>query len=342
MGTSFNTLTYTMPAATTNVPVSLGLMTWGREGVEMARVHDLAGCEKMLDVFLAHGHNEVDSALIYGEGSSEEYLGQIDWKGRGVVVDTKLAPGQYAGRDVKFTLDSMRKYIDVQLEAIKTDKFHLWYLHMPDASTSLEETLEAVNTLHKEGKFERFGVSNYSAAQVDDFCAIADKKGWIKPTAYQGIYNALHRSVEKELFPVLRKHGISFYEFNPLGGGIFTGQLKRDNEVEKGSRFDPNTAQGKNYRQRYWRDEYFQALDLIEPVAKSNNLTLAEIALRWVSHHSLLSRDKGDNILIGASSVKHLESNLVDLEKGPLPQDVLDALDKAWDLVKEVASPYHR
>jgi len=90
---------------------------------------------------------------------------------------------------------------------------------MPDASTSLEETLEAVNTLHKEGKFERFGVSNYSAAQVDDFCAIADKKGWIKPTAYQGIYNALHRSVEKELFPVLRKHGISFYEFNPLGGG---------------------------------------------------------------------------------------------------------------------------
>lgn len=91
-----------------------------------------------------------------------------------------------------------------------------------------------------------------------------------------------------------------------------------------------------------------------------------QIALRWVSHHSLLSRDKGDNILIGASSVKHVESNLVDLEKGPLPQDgalallpllacevdgidsslpviaVLDALDKAWDLVKEVASPYHR
>lgn len=134
LSTSFNTLTYTMPAATTNVPVSLGLMTWGREGVEMARVHDLAGCEKMLDVFLAHGHNEVDSALIYGEGSSEEYLGQIDWKGRGVVVDTKLAPGQYAGRDVKFTLDSMRKYIDVQLEAIKTDKFHLWYLRASSLS----------------------------------------------------------------------------------------------------------------------------------------------------------------------------------------------------------------
>lgn len=62
----------------------------------------------------------------------------------------------------------------------------------------------------------------------------------------QGIYNALHRSVETELFPVLRKHGISFYEFNPLGGGFFVGHLKKEAEVEKGSRFDPNTAQGKN------------------------------------------------------------------------------------------------
>lgn len=117
-----------MPTPSTNVPVTLGLMTWGREGEEMARVHHLADCERMLDLFLQHGHREVDSALIYGAGSSEEYLGHIDWKAKGVVVDTKLAPGQYAGRDVKFTLDSMRKYIDVQLAAIKADSFDLWYL----------------------------------------------------------------------------------------------------------------------------------------------------------------------------------------------------------------------
>ncbi|GAA6047322.1 hypothetical protein JCM3770_001886 [Rhodotorula araucariae] len=331
-----------MLAAITNVPVTLGLMTWGREGVEMARVHDLSTCEEMLDLFLSHGHNEVDTALIYGEGSSEEYLGQIDWKRRGVVVDTKLAPGTYAGRQVKFTPDGLRKYIDVQLAAIKADHFDLWYLHMPDHSTPLEETLAAVDTLYKEGKFKRFGISNYSAKQVEEFIAIANDKGYIKPTAYQGVYNALHRTVEKELFPVLRKNGISFYEFNPLGGGIFTGQLKRDADVEKGSRFDPHTSQGQNYRNRYWRDEYFYALELIEPVAQAHSLTLAEIALRWVSHHSLLARDKGDNILIGASSVKHLEANLVDLEKGPLPQEVLDALDKAWELVKDVASQYHR
>ncbi|GJN91651.1 hypothetical protein Rhopal_004674-T1 [Rhodotorula paludigena] len=324
-----------MSSFTTNVPVTLGLMTWGREGVEMARVHDLATCEEMLDILQKHGHNEVDTALVYGDGSSEEYLGQTRWKERGIVVDTKLFPGQYAGRDVKFTLESIRKQIEVQLAAVKTQQFDLWYLHAPDASTPLEVTAEAVNTLYKEGKFKRFGISNYSAAQTEQLVHIAEKNGW-------SIYNALHRTVEKDLFPILRKHNISFYEFNPLGGGFFTGAVQRDSNVEKGSRFDPETAQGKNYRSRYWREEFFRALDKLQPVADKHSLTLAEIALRWIQHHSLLERAHGDNVLIGASSVKHLEANLADMEKGSLPQDVLDALDQGWELVKDVASPYHR
>ncbi|GAA6001817.1 hypothetical protein JCM10207_002334 [Rhodosporidiobolus poonsookiae] len=330
-----------MPAPTA-VPVTLGLMTWGSEGASMARVHDIKDCEAMLDAFLAAGHNEVDTALVYGHGSSEEYLGKIDWKSRGVVVDTKLWPGSYDGKEIKFTLESMRQWLDVQLKAIGTDTLDLWYLHAPDYSVPLEETLEAVNTLYKEGKFRRFGVSNYSSWQVATLCGIADKHGWIKPTAYQGVYNALHRSVEPELFPCLRANGISYYAFNPLGGGFFTGQISRDTDVEKGSRYDPNTVQGKNYRSRYWREEYFQALDLVKPLAEKHNLTLAEIALRWVSHHSFLSREKGDNILIGASSLHHLEANLADFAKGPLPEDVIKVLDDAWEIVKPVASQYFR
>ena len=71
---------------------------------------------------------------------------------------------------------------------------------------------------------------------------------------------------------------------------------------------------------RYWNDPYFKAVDLLKPVCEKNNLTLAEVALRWISHHSLLSREHGDSVIIGASSTKHLEQNLVDLEKGPLRQ----------------------
>lgn len=102
---------------------------------------------------------------------------------------------------------------------------------------------------------------------------------------------------------------------------------------EPGSRFDPNTSQGKMYRQRYWHPKYFEALDIVEAAAKEAGLTMGECALRWMSHHSQMSRDKGDAVIIGASSVKHLEENLVDLEKGPLPESVVEALDKAWATV---------
>jgi aflatoxin B1 aldehyde reductase len=68
----------------------------------------------------------------------------------------------------------------------------------------------------------------------------------------------------------------------------------------------------------YWNESYFKALALVETVAQKHNLTLAEIALRWMSHHSLLKKEHGDAVIIGASSTKHIEQNLIDLEKGPL------------------------
>ncbi|BGP12783.1 hypothetical protein JCM10213v2_000700 [Rhodosporidiobolus nylandii] len=331
-----------MSGTSTNVPVTLGLMTWGREGTSGARVHDIKACEEMLDVLLKHGHNEVDTAIMYCGGTSEEYLGEIDWKSRGTKVDTKLWPAEYDGRKAKFDLDGLRYFLDIQLKAVKAEQLEIYYLHAPDYSTPLEETVAAIDSLYKEGKFKRWGVSNYPAWQVATICGIAERNGFVKPSAYQGIYNALHRAIEPELFPCLRANGISFYEFNPLGGGFFTGAVSRDADVEKGSRFDPNTSQGQNYRSRYWREEYFSAMDKIKPVAEKHGLALAEIALRWIQHHSLLSREHGDNILIGASSLGHLEANLTDMEKGPLPEEVTNVLDEAWEIVKAVASQYFR
>ena len=122
----------------------------------------------------------------------------------------------------------------------------MWYLHGPDRTTPYEETLRAVNELYKEGKFKRFGISNYMSWEVAEIVYICRQNGYIQPTAYQGIYNAIHRNVEPELFPCLRKFGISFYEFNPLGGGFFTGRYRSiDDQVEPGSRFDPSKGQGR-------------------------------------------------------------------------------------------------
>lgn len=94
------------------------------------------------------------------------------------------------------------------------------------------------------------------------------------------------------------------------------------------------------YRARYWNEQYFNALDLLRPVAKKHGLTEAECALRWMTHHSQLKKEKGDAIIIGASSVQHMEENMVDLEKGPLPDDVIEALDKGWEGCKGISIRY--
>jgi len=155
------------------------------------------------------------------------------------------------------------------------------------------------------------------------------------------VYNALHRLVEPELFPCLRKYGIAFYAFNPLAGGFLTDRYTRDLEnLEQGSRFDPNRTQGANYRRRYWSEEYFDALDILRAASKKQGLTEAESALRWITHHSLLSKEHGDAIIIGASSAKQLESNLIDLEKDKLPNEIVQAFDEGWAKVKGVARQY--
>ncbi|PCH42899.1 Aldo/keto reductase [Wolfiporia cocos MD-104 SS10] len=328
--------------------IVMGAMTFGEEGKEGARVYDIKDVEAILDVFQAHGHTEIDSARTYTGGTSEAYLGRINWRERGLKLETKLYPNvsnkrlQNPNRSlISHSPEDLRRHLEISMKALNTDQLEMWYLHGPDRTTPYEVTLKAVNELYKEGKFKRFGISNYMAWEVAEIVQICRANGYIQPTAYQGIYNAIHRKVEPELFPCLRKYGISFYEFNPLGGGFFTGRYASlDEKVEPGSRFDPEKGQGRNYRARYWNEPYFNAITAIQEVATAHGLTMAEIALRWISHHSLMKREYGDAVIIGASSLTHIEQNLVDLEKGPLPDTVVKALDDAWLSVAPYATNY--
>ena len=126
----------------------------------------------------------------------------------------------------------MRKHLFRSLEALQVKTLDLWYLHAPDRTVPFEETFKVVNDLYKEGHFKALGISNYAAFvplqliptprdltpfswEVAEIVGICRANGYIQPTVYQGIYNAVHRSVEVELFPALRKYGIKFYAFNP-------------------------------------------------------------------------------------------------------------------------------
>lgn len=315
-------------------------------GEEQVRTSDLSECAAILDTFQRFGHNEIDTARFYGNGTSEEYLAALKWQDRKIVMATKLYPNIHGamGRPVtRLDIQGLRDGLNTSLKALNTDKVDLWYLHSPDRTVPIEQTLKGVNDLYKEGRFQRWGISNYMSWEVAAICEICDKEGYPRPSVYQGVYNALHRSVEHELLPCLRKYNIAFYAFNPLAGGYLTDRYHRntaDADVEPGSRFDPKRLQGQMYRARYWNDAFFDALDVVRPAVAKEGIGESEAALRWMMHHSALKRELGDKVIIGASSEKQLQMNLEDFQKGELPERVLAALDKGWEICRGVTWKY--
>jgi aflatoxin B1 aldehyde reductase len=295
-------------------------------------------------MFQKYDHSEIDTSRFYGGGTSEEYLAALKWQDRKLVMDTKFYPnrlGLFNRPATNLTLPHMRTALNESLVALNADSVDLWYLHAPDRTVPLADTVEAVQELYKEGKFKRWGVSNYMAWEVAAICELCDAHGWVKPSVYQGVYNAFHRTIENELLPCLRKYGISFYAFNPLAGGYLTDRYHRETkEVEPGSRFDPNRLQGRMYRERFWNEPFFTALDILRLVTKKEGLRESESALRWMMHHSQLKKEFGDKVIIGASSVKQLEMNLKDFELDPLPEDVTEALDQGWEVCRGTVWKY--
>ena len=93
---------------------------------------------------------------------------------------------------------------------------HIEYLHAPDRETPFAETCEAINEAYKAGKLEKFGLSNFSPEEVEEVVELCEKNGWVKPTVYQGQYNAIARLGEDALLPMLRKHGLSFYAYRSV------------------------------------------------------------------------------------------------------------------------------
>lgn len=169
--------------------------------------------------------------------------------------------------------------------------------------------------------------------------------GWVRPTIYQAMYNAITRGIEAELVPACRRYGLDVVVYNPIAGGLFSGKIKSKDMQPAEGRFSDANPMGVNYRGRYFKDSTFQALRTIEQaVAKheaTDGLTMIETALRWAVHHSQLRVTNGnDGIIIGISSYDQLDGNLDAIEKGPLPDDVVQALDQAWAVVKADAPNY--
>lgn len=184
-------------------------------------------------------------------------------------------------------------------------------------------------------------MSNFTAYELAEVVTICKYKGWVRPTVFQAMYNVITRNIEPELMVACRRYGLDIVVYNPIAGGLFSGKVKSKDIIPDSGRFSNVATTGVLNRTRYFREGTFKALQIVEQAAEKHGLTTIETALRWLVHHSGLKIKNGrDGIIIGVSSVEQLEDNLTNLEKGPLPEDVVTALDEAWAVSKGDSTNY--
>jgi 1-deoxyxylulose-5-phosphate synthase len=319
----------TLPQTDLNVSrLSFGTMPFGSQADEAA------SC-RMVDRCLDAGINFFDTANMYNLGKAETVLGRaLEGRRAKVILATKarFKMGE-AADEGGLSRAGIHKAIDASLKRLGTDYVDLYYLHWPDYDVPIEETLAAMDELVRAGKVRYPAISNYAAWQVCEILWAAEKNGFTPPRVSQPMYNLLARGIEDEYLPFCKKFEIGVIPYNPLAGGLLTGKHSRDQGPIAGTRFDKNQL----YLNRYWHDDYFDAVEELRTVAREAGKTLIELSLQW-----LLGRPQVDSIILGASRLEQLEENLKACEAGPLDQTTLERCDAVWARLRGITPKYNR
>lgn len=177
-------------ASTGKPRIILGCMTFGPDPKAGARITSLDDYKQQLDYLQSKGYNEIDTARSYIDGLQEGWTRQAGWKERGL----KLATKHYPFQPGEHKPENLRAAFETSLKELGTDQVDIFYLHAADRSVPFAETLEEVNKLHKEGKFVELGLSNFTAFEVAEVAILCAERGWVRPTIFQAMYNAISES----------------------------------------------------------------------------------------------------------------------------------------------------
>ena len=279
----------------------LCLGTWGIGGAGWDSYSD----ESRMDAIKAAlecGINFIDTAPAYNAGYAECYVGETLSKlkkRREVVISTKCGNKFVDGKYLRCgSKESILKQCDESLKNLKTDYIDIYLVHWPDPDVELEETIDAVSTLKKEGKILHAGVSNFSKEQIEE----AQK--YCKIEAFQPQYSLADRKDEK-LIRWAYEQGLGIMTYGTLGGGILTGnyrKLRTFEQTDSRNRFYP-----------YFKEPLFskamELLTIMDQIAEERNVSLAQIAEKWVIQKRFVS-----SCIIGAQSRARVEENCRNLQ----------------------------
>jgi aryl-alcohol dehydrogenase-like predicted oxidoreductase len=288
----------------------LGTMTFGSNFYTIGTV-DQAGTDQMVARAIEAGINFFDTADMYSFGESEKMLGKA-LKGAGarrdaVIVATKVrSPMSEAAMNGTGDVNNVglsRQHIiascEASLKRLDTDYIDLYQVHGWDVLTPIDETLRALSDLVEQGKVRYLGCSNWSARHLAKAIQMAKAHDWHHFVSLQAYYSLAGRDLEHELLPLCLEEGLGVLPWSPLAGGFLSGKYRRDNPNPEGARrvnFDFPPID---------RERGFDAIDVLDAVAKEKDATVAQVALAW-----LLTRPGVTSIIIGASKRPQLEDNL--------------------------------
>jgi aryl-alcohol dehydrogenase-like predicted oxidoreductase len=297
----------------------LGAMNFGKRTPE---AESAAIVKRALELGVVH----LDTANAYGDGVSETIVGRALREAGArdrVTIATKCGFGRVEGKPEGLSRARITEAIDASLTRLGTDRVDVYYLHVPDHDTPIDETLDAVEELLGKKKILSWGVSNYAAWQVLEMMHKADARRMPRPVIAQQLYNVLLRQLDVEYLPFARTYALHTTVYNPLAGGLLSGKHARDGSTQRGSRFDKNRL----YQGRYFTDAMFDRVDALQGLARAEAMSLVDLSYAW-----LAGAPGVDSILLGPASVAQLEEGVRACERGLTPEvrGLVDALHRVW------------
>jgi 1-deoxyxylulose-5-phosphate synthase len=293
--------------------ISLG--SWLTYGGGVSNRQAEACVDKAFDV----GINFIDTANVYGGGGAEEFLGEALAKRPrdSYVLATKLYFPVNGDRGL--SREQVFKQIDLSLGRLRTDYVDLYQCHRYDQETPLEETMEALTEVVRQGKARYLGFSEWTADQIR--AALALVPGVEKFVSSQPQYSLLYRVPEREVIPLCKENGISQIVWSPLAQGALTGKYKPGEEPAAGTRA---ASQQMGWAMDSYRDdEVLERVQRLVPIAEGLGVTMAQLALAWV-----LREENVAAAIVGASRPEQVEEN-AGASRISLDDATLQAIDEA-------------
>jgi aryl-alcohol dehydrogenase-like predicted oxidoreductase len=268
----------------------------------------------LMDAAWEAGVRLFDTAASYGGGRSERWIGEwIAARGTRPVLATKVFHSVTGDPDDRgLAPERIRRELHGSLERLGVDAVDLYLIHEPDPDTPLEDTLEALDELVREGLVGAIGASNVGAAYLREALRLGAERGLARFDWVQNSHSLLEREDAAELLPLCAEAGLGYTPFGPLAGGWLAGRYRRGETPPPGSRMTLRPGPYEHLR----TERVYDGIEELEARAADRGLDLPTLALAW-----LLSDPRVTSVVVGPRRPEHLEPALRALEVGLSPQE---------------------